>query len=293
MSIPGAIKDPFDAAVKVAAACMPLECPEPPENPEEGYEPFGICNLMLKLALGSIAPFLPMLNVVLTVPPDLPGIIGLPLKFPDLPALPFEMIAGPDLPPIPIPDIGTIGGMDMPELPALGALVFGLLTLPIEIAQGLLSFDIPDLSFDGMLDLILPAISAALKLPAVMLPTLGLLDLAICFVALLLFPILAILGAMKPIIDAIGPAETANLPVPDLPPLPTEEEIEKMKKDMEEMTDEEKKAKGEAALARLVAAEEEANRVKRQKEMDASRQAGLKENKNKTWKPGRGDDFYG
>ena len=291
MSIPGAIKSPFDAAVGAAAACMPLECPEPPENPEEGYEPFGICNLMLKLALGSLAPFLPMLNIVLAV--DLPGIIGLPGLAAELPALPFEMIAGPDLPPIPIPDIGIIGGMEMPELPALGALVFGLLTLPIDLAVGLLSFDIPDLSFDGMLDLILPAISAALKVPALMLPTLGLLDLAICFVALLLFPILAILGLMSPVLDAIGPAKDAGLPVPEIPALPTDEEIDKMKKDMEEMTDEEKKAKGEAALARLVAAEEEAARVKRQKEMDASRKAGLKENKNKTWKPGRGDDFYG
>lgn len=293
MSIPAPIDAPFTAAIAAAAACMPLECPEPPEDPEEGYEPFGICNLMLKLALGSIAPFLPMLNVVLTVPPDLPGIINLPLKFADLPALPFEMIAGPDLPPIPIPDIGTIGGMDMPELPALGALVFGLLMLPIEIAQGLLSFKIPDLSFDGMLDLILPAIGAALKIPALMLPTLGLLDLAICFVALLLFPILAILGAMKPIIDAIGPAKDAGLDVPELPALPTEEEIEKMKKDMEEMTDEEKKAKGEAALARLVQKEQAEERAKRQAAMNASGDSSLKERKNKAWKPGIGDDFYG
>jgi len=291
MSIPAPIDEPFAAAIGAAAACMPLECPEPPENPEEGYEPFGICNLMLKLALGSIAPFLPMLNIVLAV--DLPGIIELPGLAAELPALPFEMIAGPDLPPIPIPDIGVIGGMDMPELPALGALVFGLLTLPIDLAVGLLSFDIPDLSFDGMLDLILPAIGAALKIPALMIPTIGLLDLAICFVALLLFPILAILGLMAPVLDAIGPASDAGLPVPELPELPTPEDIDKMKKDMEEMTDEEKKAKGEAALARLVQKEQAEERAKRQAAINASENAGLKERKNKAWKPGIGDDFYG
>ena len=292
MSIPAPIDAPFTAAIGAASACMPLECPEPPEDPEEGYEPFGICNLMLKLALGSIAPFLPMLNIVLDV--DLDAMITMPLDIPpQLPGLPFEMIAGPDLPPIPIPDIGVIGGMDMPELPALGALVFGLLTLPIDLAVGLLSFDIPDLSFDGMLDLILPAIGAALKIPALMIPTIGLLDLAICFVALLLFPILAILGFMAPVLDAIGPASDAGLPVPELPELPTPEDIDKMKKDMEEMTDEEKKAKGEAALARLVQKEQDEERAKRQAAMNASQNSGLKERKNKSWKPGIGDDFYG
>lgn len=287
MSVPGAIKEPFDIAIGAASTCMPLECPDPPENPEEGYEPFGICNLMLKLALGSIAPFLPMLQIVLDVDIDLMLTMAIDIP-PKLPGLPFEMIAGPDLPPIPIPDIGIIGGMDMPELPALGALVFGLLELPLDIATGLLSFELPDLSFDGMLDLILPAISAALKIPAIMLPTLGLLDLAICFIGLLVFPIIAILGFMKPVLDTIaGLPEGA--PAPEIPPLPTAEEIE------EEMnlSDEEKRAKGEEALARLVAAEEAANQARRQAEMNASREAGLKEVKNKKWTPGRGDDFYG
>ena len=281
MSVPGAVSAPFDAAVGAATMCMPLDCPEPPPD-GEGYEPFGICNLMLKLALGSIAPFLPMLNIVLDV--DIPGFLELPGLAAELPALPFKLIA-PGMPPIPIPDIGIIGDLDMPELPALGALVFGLLTLPIDFAVGLLKFDIPDLSFDGLLDLILPAIAASLDIPALMIPTLGLLDLAICFIGLLVLPIMLILGAMGPILSAL---EAAGHDVPDVDGI-----LDTAGKDAvatEMMSDEEKRAKGEQALTRLAAKEAAAERAARQAAADAEASAGLKRS---GWKPGRGDDFYG
>lgn len=269
--------------VGIAAACMPLECPEPPED-GEGYEPFGICGLMLKLALGSLAPFMPMLNVVLGLPGSLLEIPELPGLFAELPGLPFEAIAGPDLPPIPIPEIGTIGGMDMPELPALGALVFAILMLPVDIAQGLLSFDIPDLSFDGMLDLVLGAIGGALKIPALMLPTLGLLDLAICVIGLILMPIFLILAALGPFLDLMAsPISEGGLGM-DIPPFPEEEVL----------TDEEKKAKGEAALNRLAAKEAAAEQAARQAAADADAQAaGQSGLKRSGWKPKLGDDFYG
>jgi hypothetical protein len=272
MSIPGAIEEPFMAAVGIAAACMPLECPEPPEN-EEGYEPFGICNLMLKLALGSIAPFLPMLNIVLDV--DIPGFLELPGLAVELPALPFKLIA-PGLPPIPIPEIGTIGDMDLPELPALGALVFALLTIPLDIAIGLLSLDIPDLSFDGLLDLVLPAIAAGLEIPALMIPTLGLLDLAICVIALIVLPVILIFGAMGPILEAL---ELAGEDVPDIPDIP-----------QEVLTDAEKRAKAEAALNRMVMKEAAAEAAARG---PADHNDDMTWGKKARWRPKLGDDFYG
>jgi len=284
MSVPGAVADPFNAAIAVATACMPLECPPP--QPEESadaegvYEPFGICNLMLKLALGSIAPFLPMLNIVLDI--DIPGFLELPGLAVELPALPFKLIA-PGLPPIPIPDIGIIGDLDMPELPALGALIFGLLSLPIDFAIGLLEFKIPDLSFDGLLDLVLPAIALALDIPALMLPTLGLLDLAICFIGLLILPIMLIFMFMGPMLDALKAAGE------DVPDVPTEEEIKAMAGDL---TDEEKRAKAEEALNRLAAKEAAEEKAARQAAADAESRAGIKK-RHAGWKPGLGDDFYG
>ena len=272
-----------------ATACMPLECPE-----GSPYEPMGICTLILKIALGSIAPFMPMLEVVLGLPGSILDIPGLPGLAADLPALPFIPIDLPDLPPIPILDF-AIGGLELPAWDglALGSLVFAILTIPIDIAVGLLSFDIPDLSFDGMLELVLGAIAAGLKLPAVMLPKIGLLDLAICIIALILLPILLILAALGPFLDLLGSPVSEGGAGLDLPPIPTKEEIEKQ----HNLTDEEKKAKGEKIINKLAEQEAEAERAKRQAEMNASRNAsrgaGLKQRKNKTWKPGVGDDFYG
>jgi len=273
-------------AVAIAAACMPLECPEPPPD-GEGYEPFGICNLMLKLALGSIAPFMPMLEVVLGLPGSILDVPKLPAKAIELPALPFEAIAGPDLPPIPIPEIGVIGSMDMPELPALGALVFGLLTLPIDIAVGLLKFDIPDLSFDGMLDLVLGAIAGALAIPALMLPTIGLLDLAICVIALIILPVMLILAALGPFLEKLGDPISEGGAGMDIPDIPSEEKL----KEMHDLTDEEKREKAEAALNRLAAKEA----AKEKAEREAAAMAGDHGHgkKKSGWKPRLGDDFYG
>lgn len=266
-----------------ATACMPLDCPE-----GSPYEPMGICTLILKIALGSVAPFMPMLEVVLGLPGSILDIPGLPALAVDLPGLPWVPLA--DIPPIPILDF-EVGGLELPAWDglALGNLIFAILTIPLDIAVGLLSFDIPDLSFDGMLELVLGAIAAGLKLPALMLPTLGLLDLAICIIALILLPILLILAALGPFLDLIGSPVSEGGAGIELPPIPTKEEIEKD----HNLTDEEKRAKAEEILAKMVAAEAEADRAKRQAEMNASANAGLKEKKNKSWRPGIGDDFYG
>tara|TARA_B100001287_G_C22643054_1_gene511153 strand:- start:674 stop:1516 length:843 start_codon:yes stop_codon:yes gene_type:complete len=266
-----------------ATACMPLGCPE-----GSPYEPMGICTLILKIALGSVAPFMPMLEVVLGLPGSILDIPGLPALAVDLPGLPWVPLA--DIPPIPILDF-EVGGLELPAWDglALGNLIFAILTIPLDIAIGLLSFDIPDLSFDGMLELVLGAIAAGLNLPALMLPTLGLLDLAICIIALILLPIMLILAALGPFLDLIGSPVSEGGAGIELPPIPTKEEIEKD----HNLTDEEKKAKGEKIINKMVAAEAAADRAKRQAEMNASANAGLKEKKNKSWRPGIGDDFYG
>lgn len=268
-----------------ALACMPLSCPE-----GSPYEPMGICTLMLKIALGSLAPFMPMLEIVLGLPGSILDIPTLPSLAVDLPKLPWISIDLPDLPPIPILDF-EVGGLELPAWDgfALGGLIFSILTIPLNIAIGLLSFDIPDLSFDGMLELVLKAISVGLNIPAIMLPTLGLLDLAICIIALLILPVMLILEALGPFLDLIGSPVSEGGAGIELPPIPTKEQVEKD----HNLTDEEKKQKAEDILKKLVDKEKEADREKRQAEMNASANAGLKEKKNKRWKPGIGDDYYG
>lgn len=268
-----------------AQACMPLSCPE-----GSPYEPMGICTLMLKIALGSLAPFMPMLEIVLGLPGSILDIPTLPSLAVDLPKLPWISIDLPDLPPIPILDF-EVGGLELPAWDgfALGGLIFSILTIPLNIAIGLLSFDIPDLSFDGMLELVLKAISVGLNIPAIMLPTLGLLDLAICIIALLILPVMLILEALGPFLDLIGSPVSEGGAGIELPPIPTKEQVEKD----HNLTDEEKKQKAEDILKKLVDKEKEADREKRQAEMNASANAGLKEKKNKRWKPGIGDDYYG
>ena len=163
--------------VGIAAACMPLECPDP----DGAYKPMGICDFMLNIALGSIAPALPFLEILqdpMKIVTDLPA---LPADVPSLPFAPTRM----DMPPIPIPPLGIdVGGLELPAWDgiALGALTVGLLTIPLDMIIGLCEFKVPDLSLEGMLGLILPAIAAGLKIPALMLPKLGLLDLAICII---------------------------------------------------------------------------------------------------------------
>ena len=273
-----------------AEACMPLGCPE-----GSPYPPMGICTLLLKIALGSVAPFMPMIEVVVGLPGSILDIPGLPALAVDLPGLPWVPLA--DIPPIPILDF-EVGGLELPAWDglALGNLIFAILTIPLDIAVGLLSFDIPDLSFDGMLELVLGAIAVGLDLPAIMLPTLGLLDLAICIIALILAPIMLILSLVEPVLGDIAKEQKKDdegKPMFDEngDPILIGEIVIPPKE--AELTDEEKRAKAEAVLAKMVAAEAEADRAKRQAEMNASANAGLKEKKNKSWRPGIGDDFYG
>lgn len=278
-----------------AELCMPLGCP-----PDPPYEPMGICTLILKIALGSIAPFMPMIEVVLGLPGSILDIPGLPALALDLPELPWIAIDLPDLPPIPILDF-EIGGLDLPAWDgfALGALIFGLLMIPLDIAIGLLSFDIPDLSFDGMLELVLGALAVGLDLPALMLPTLGLLDLAICIIALILFPIMLILGAVQPFLGDIAEEQKKDdegnpmyddngdpILIGEIV-LPSEEDLGA------NLTDDEKRAKAEAVLAKMVAKEAAEERAQRQAALRKEEQAGNKKRRRSGWKPGLGDDFYG
>ena len=281
-------------ALKPAEMCMPLSCPE-----GSPYEPMGICTLILKIALGSLAPFMPMLEVVLGLPGSILDIPGLPALAVDLPGLPWVPLA--DIPPIPILDF-EVGSLELPAWDglALGNLIFAILTIPLDIAIGLLSFDIPDLSFDGMLDLVLGAIAAGLDLPALMLPTLGLLDLAICIIALILLPIMLILAAIEPFLGDIAKEQKKDdngdpmfddngdpILIGDIV-IPSEEDMGA------NLTDAEKKAKGEEALNRLAAKEAAAERAARQEAADAQARAGIKSgHKHAGWKPGLGDDFYG
>lgn len=269
----------------IAAACMPLECPDP-NGP---YKPMGICDFMLNMALGAFAPALPMLQIFLDPPKIITDLPGLPGQLPALPFAPTLM----DMPPIPIPPLGIeVGGLELPwwdGIP-LGKLVVALLTIPLDMIKGLCKFEIPDLSLEGMLGLILPAIAAGLSLPALMLPKLGLLDLALCIIMILIFPIIMILKAFPALDEATTQAaEAAKVPVP--PAALTEEEIDEMTG--RKKSDEEKREIAEKVLAKMVEEEAAADQAKRQAAMNASAKAGLKERKNKTWKPGIGDDFYG
>lgn len=179
--------DPTAAVMAVATplfACMPLECPEPGAG---GYEEMGICTLMINIGLGSIAPMLPILDIMLDPVVKIPELGSL-----DLPALPF---LGLTIPPLPFPDpVGLQGslefpswpGIDIPGIPALMDLLFGILTIPLNMCLDIVKLKVPDLSIDGILELLLPALAFAVDLP--MLPTIGLLDLAICIILLLLLP---------------------------------------------------------------------------------------------------------
>ena len=288
--------DLVEAPLSVALLCMPLGCP-----PDPPYEPMGICTLMLKIALGSIAPFMPMLEIVLGLPGSILDIPTLPALALDLPELPWIAIDLPDLPPIPILDF-EVGGLDLPAWDgfALGALIFGLLMIPLDLALGLLSFDIPDLSFDGMLELVLGAIAAGLKLPALMLPTLGLLDLAICIIALILLPIMLILAAVEPFLGDIAESQKKDEngdPMVDKngDPILIGPIVLPSPADMgENLTDDEKRAKAEAALARLVATEAAAAlAAQKSAGMDDDSASGHSSKSRARWQPKLGDDFYG
>lgn len=293
------VQPAISPAVDTAISCMKtpaglaLGCPE-----GSPYEPMGICTLMLKISLGSIAPFLPMLDIVLGLPGSILDIPNLPNLAVDLPGLPFLAIGLPDLPPVPIsiPGFGinlSIGSLELPAWDglALGNLLVSILTIPINFAIDLLTFKIPDISFDGMLELVLGAISVGLNLPSIMLPQLGLLDFAICIIKLILLPVIILLTALGAVIDILTkPKEEGGAGI-EVPPVPTPDEMKEMSGD--NLTDDEKRAKAEAAIAKMIAQEEETDREKRQAELIANDELGRPNRIYKKWKPGVGDDYYG
>ena len=165
-------------------ACMPLECPKGGD-----YEPMGICTLMINIGIGSLAPMLPVIDLFTGLPGSIADIP------PDLMALPF---AGLTVPPLPIPapfnlSIGSLDmpswpGVDLPGLPPLLDLLFGMITIPFKIIEGIIAFSPPELP---LLDFVLGKVLLVLQLPGVelpMLPTLGLLQLGLCILMLLLLP---------------------------------------------------------------------------------------------------------
>lgn len=283
--------DPGDPAgtVAIIAAplflCLPLECP-----PEGEYAPMGFCTLMINIGLGSIAPMLPILEIfgdpVVKIG-ELPGLV------PKLPSLPF---LGLDIPPLPFPDpIGIQGslefpswpGIDIPGIPALFDLIFGILTIPLDMCLGLLELKVPDLSLDGIMELLIPA----LMLPGVeapMLPTLGLLDLAICIILLLLLPFLLLIMVIKAVIpDNDVLAEPILLALGALGAL-AKLDPEAMK---EEFEDKDKvRAAAERALDKVIKKEEA---EKRRRRRAAGEGAVIEEKVESEWQPSIKDYYYG
>ena len=288
--------DPVGTVMAVAQplfACMPLECPEPGAG---GYDEMGMCTLMINIGLGSIAPMLPILEIMMDpvkLIGDLPGL--------NLGALPF---LGLTIPPLPFPDpIGLQGslefpswpGLDLPGIPALMDLLLGILTIPLNMCIGLLSFEVPDLSIDGILELLLPALAFKVDLP--MLPTIGLFDLAICIIVLILLPFMLlamVLAAAKPGDDgpldeafdaALGPLGAILALDPD--------------KMMEEAQDKEAiKAKAEKILDKLIKEEEEAKAAEERRARAAAGDGdgdgdGDGGRGDSEWKPSIKDYYYG
>jgi len=280
--------DPVGTVTAVAAPlflCLPLECP-----PEGEYAPMGFCTLMINIGLGSIAPMLPLLEIFGDPVVKIADLPGLPGKLPSLPFL------GLDIPPLPFPDpIGIQGtlefpswpGVDIPGIPALFDLIFGVLTIPLDMCLGLCELKVPDLSLDGMMGLLIPA----LMLPGVeapMLPTLGLLDLAICIILLILLPFLLLVMVIKavipdddvlaePILAALGPIGALAAMDP-----------EAMK---EEFEDKDKvRAAAEKALDKVIK-EEEAEKAAKRKA--AQKGVVIEEEPEGEWKPSIKDYYYG
>jgi hypothetical protein len=155
----------------------------------------------------------------------------------------------------------------------------------------MLEFDIPDLSFDGMLELVLGAIGGALEIPALMLPTIGLLDLAICLIALLILPILLLLEFMAPLIDLASPPISEGGLGMDIPAPPTKEELDEITG--ANLSDEEKKEKAEAVISKMAAKEAAEERAQRAAALRKEEEAHTKQRRKSGWKPKLGDDFYG
>ena len=274
-------------------ACMPIECPE-----GGSYEPMGVCTLMINIGIGSLAPMLPVIDLMT----GLPDSIG---DFPpDLMALPF---AGLTVPPLPIPapfnlSIGSLDmpawpGVDLPGLPPLLDLLFGMITIPFKIIEGLVKFEPPSLP---ILDFVMDQVLLVLLLPGVelpMLPTLGLLQLGICILALLLLPFIMLgeaLAAAKPGDD--GPLDKAFMaplaPIAFLFDLPAELAAMFSPEDMQP-TDKLKKKWEDKYAGALEAYEEEKAAEERASRRDAKIDDGDGAKSDSDWKPSIKDYYYG
>lgn len=307
------VQPAISPAVDTAISCMKtsgglaLGCPE-----NSPYEPMGICTLMLKISVGSVAPFLPMLDVILGLPGSILDVPNLPNLAEDLPGLPFSAIGSQDLPPVPIsiPSFGlnlNIGSLELPAWDglALGNLLVSILTIPINFAIDLLTFKIPDVSFDGVLKLVLGAISVGLNLPTIMLPKLGLLDFAVCIVKLIILPIIILLTALGAVVDLLTSPEDEGGAGIQVPPIPTLDEMNQISG--ENLTDDEKKVRAAAVVAKMIeddarareeaeaaiAAEEQFNKQSDSNFVNSDETVGRPSRRNRRWKPGLGDDFYG
>lgn len=275
-------------------ACMPLACPEPGAG---GYDEMGVCTLMINIGLGSIAPMLPLIDIMT----GLPDSIGdLP---PDLMGLPF---AGLTVPPLPIPapfnlSIGNLEmpswpGVDLPGLPPLLDLLFGLITIPFKIIEGLALFQPPELP---LLDFVLGQVLLVLQLPGVdlpMLPDLGLLQLAICILALLLLPFIMLgeaLAAAKPGDD--GPLDEAFMaplaPIAFLFDLPAE--LAEMFTDDMQPTDKLKEKVNDAYAAAVKKEKEEKAAEERRARAAAGDGDDDGDKGDSEWKPSIKDYYYG
>jgi hypothetical protein len=187
-------------------ACMKMDCPEAGD-----YEPMGVCNLMINIGLGAVAPMLPVIDLLTGLPDSLGDFP------PDLIALPFAGLTVPPLPlPSPFPAIGSLDmpswpGVDLPGLPPLLDLLFGIIKIPFDIIVDLVSFSPPELPLpDLVIGLVLGVMLALPGIEAPMLPTLGLLQLAICIIMLLLLPFVLLGLALKPFLDGlVEPAKAA------------------------------------------------------------------------------------
>ncbi len=288
-------------------ACMPLACPEPGAG---GYDEMGVCTLMINIGLGSIAPMLPVIDLFT----GLPDMSGFP---PDLLSLPF---AGLTVPPLPIPapfnvaigslDMPSWPGVDLPGLPPLLDLLFGMIKIPFDIIEGLVTFSPPEMP---LLDYVLGLVIGVLQLPGVelpMLPTLGLLQLGLCILMLLLLPFVMFaeaLGALlekddegKVIQDPVESpdnaaifAATGGLLVALLPLIDFPAELEGMFDDEGLPTDKLKKKMDDAYADALQTYEEEKAAEERRTRAAAGDDDGDGDRGDSEWKPSIKDYYYG
>jgi hypothetical protein len=259
-------------------ACMKMECPEAGD-----YEPMGVCNLMINIGLGAVAPMLPVIDLFTGLPDSLGDFP------PDLIALPFAGLTVPPLPlPSPFPAIGSLDmpswpGVDLPGVPPLLDLLFGIIMIPFNIIVDLVKFSPPELPLpDLIIGLVLGVMLALPGIEAPMLPTLGMLQLAICIIMLLLLPFILLGEAISAAIPDAEPLksafEAAIAPIAFILDIPAE--VEKLDIEAMVMTAYDKELE-------TFEAEKTAERKAAQKDVV------IEEDVETEWKPSIKDYYYG